>query len=316
MNSNTSVADRKLPPSYSETWNECFAGECLRNIRSAPNAEEGLRWLLEHLGKSLTCDRVYVFEHIRNTYEWCAPGVPSGIEQLPYVVKKDLSPWYERLKGGGNIIEPDVEALGESNPVVYAFLQAQQIRTIVLSPMLVQGKLVGLLGADNPPPGRMQNISILFDVLAHFVCSLVGQRELTRLRDEQSRLQNPQQAVTGKTVLLVDDSRELLRLNKRVLCAEGYETLCAATIKEARAALLSRKPDAIILDIDLPDGSGLAFCRELRKSSSIPVIFLTAHSDAETAREGGMAGGCTFLTKPYQLEDLQNAVAAAVERSG
>ena len=54
----------------------------------------------------MECERVYVFEemdrqHIRNTYEWCEKGISSGIEQLPYVAKKDLFPWYGQLSGGG-----------------------------------------------------------------------------------------------------------------------------------------------------------------------------------------------------------------------
>ena len=67
------------------------------------------------------------------------------------------------------------------------------------------------------------------------------------------------------------------------------------------------------MDIDLSDGNGLCFCRELRSRADIPVVFLTAHSDARTVREGIEAGGCAVLTKPYQMEDLRNAVANAVE---
>ena len=98
-------------PHYQESAarNEQFVGECLKKIRAAPDAEEGLRRLLRFLGERLECDRVYVFEemdrqHIRNTYEWCTPGISSGIEELPYVAKKDLLPWYGQLTAGENII--------------------------------------------------------------------------------------------------------------------------------------------------------------------------------------------------------------------
>ena len=71
-------------------YNEQFVGECLKKIRKAPDAEEGLNQLLRFLGERLECDRVYVFEemdrqHIHNTYEWCRSHVSSGIQELPYV---------------------------------------------------------------------------------------------------------------------------------------------------------------------------------------------------------------------------------------
>lgn len=324
MEWNTSVAGRgqRLRHQEDAVRNERFVGECLKKIRAAENAEEGLRQLLRFLGERLECDRVYVFEemdrqHLCNTYEWCREGVSSGIAELPYVTKKDLFPWYGRLAEGGNIIEPDVESLRQSDPLIYELLQIQQIRTIVLSPLMAQGRIVGLFGADNPPPEKMEHISVLFDVLAYFVCSLVSQRELQKLREARDALQRPKATATprymGKTVLLVDDSLELLKCNERVLRPEGYTIQTAKTIHEAGDILEQGKPDAIVMDIDLPDGNGLDFCRELRGRTDIPVVFLTARSDEQTAREGVAAGGCAFLTKPYQLEELREAVARAVE---
>ena len=264
-------------------YNEQFVGECLKKIRKAPDAEEGLNQLLRFLGERLECDRVYVFEemdrqHIHNTYEWCRSHVSSGIQELPYVAKKDLYPWYERL---------------------------------------ADGKIHGLLGADNPPPEKMEHISILFEVLAYFVCSLVGQRDLLMLRKLRADRQKPNPELSGhngKTILLVDDSRELLYLNERILRPQGYTILSAGTLREAGRVLEEVTPDVIVLDIDLPDGSGLAFCRERCSRADIPVVFLTAHSDAQTAKEGMEAGGFAFLTKPYDVEELQRAVTDAMDR--
>lgn len=302
--------------------NEKLAGECLKIIRSAPDAEKALRKLLQYLGESLSCDRVYVFEemdrhHMSNTYEWCAPGVASGIDRLPYVAKKDLHPWYGRLEAGETIIQPVVEDIQRSDPFIHDILSAQDIRSIVLSPLLSQGRLHGLLGVDNPPPEELEHISVLFDVLAYFVCSLVDQRELTKLRSE--RLAPPRSSqppkFTGKTLLLVDDSPELLRVNKKVLRPEGYNILTAATVREAHDILKLHRPDAVILDIDLPDSDGVSFCRELRRSLDVPVIFLTAHTEAKIWKAAREAGGDAVLTKPYDLEELRSAVAAAVAAS-
>lgn len=312
----------RVPHQEGAARNERFVAECLKKIRAAPDAEEGLGRLLQYLGESLECDRVYVFEeidrqHIHNTYEWCREGIPSGIEQLPYVPKKDLLPWYTQLTEGRNIIEPNVGHLCWSEPLLGAILQQQNIHSIILSPLLSQRKIIGLLGADNPPPEKMEHISVLFDVLSYFVSSLVSQRELKKLRDARDARQKPKPTVpprhAGKTILLVDDSRELLKCNERVLRPDGYAIRSAGTIHEARKQLEQERPDAIVMDIDLPDGSGLDFCRKLRKDTDIPVVFLTARSDAQTAREGIAAGGCAFLTKPYQLEKLREAVGDAVE---
>lgn len=319
-NKNISAPPPLLRRQEGAEGNERFVAACMERLSSVPDPEEGLRMLLAFLGEGLACDRVYVFEemdrqHIRNTYEWCAQGVSSGISQLPYLAKKDLSPWYERLAGGGNIIEPKVETLRQRDPLIYGFLQPQGIRSIILSPLIAQGAVCGLLGADNPPPEQLAHISVLFDVLAHFVVSQISQRDLSRLRDGPPAPQRPRAEArhTGKTILLVDDSPELLRINERVLRPEGYSLLSAGTLQEARTILDKTKPDAIVMDIDLPDGSGLDFCRTLRTKAAIPVVFLTARSDARTVREAMAAGGGAFLTKPYRLEDLREAVAAAAD---
>lgn len=302
---------------YMAARNEQFVEQCLKQINNATDAEEGLRQLLQFLGETLQCERVYVFEemdrqHIQNTYEWCKTGIPSGIQQLPYLAKRDLLPWYQDLTNGQTIIEQNVGSLKNSNDLIYDILRQQQIHSIVLSPLLAQGEMVGLLGADNPPPENMEHISILFSILAYFVSSLVNQRELSKLREAKMihhKTSGPKKQI-GKSVLIIDDSIELLKLNKRVLRQQGYQILTAGTLKESRAILSQSKPDAIVLDIDLPDGNGIDFCRELQ--GSVPVVFLTARCDEKIAREGMHAGGCAFLTKPYQLEELQEAVAKAV----
>lgn len=200
-------------------------------------------------------------------------------------------------------------------------LQQQNIHSIILSPLFFREDMVGLLGADNPPPEKMENISILFDVLAYFVSSLVSERELQKLREAQNVQCQMTGAVsqpryTGKTLLLVDDSKELLKCNERVLRPDGYTIYSAGTIYETKEILDKVKPDVMVMDIDLPDGNGLDFCRELRQSTGIPVVFLTAHSEVQMVRKGMEVGGCAFLTKPYQLEELQGAVADAVEGKG
>lgn len=294
--------------------NERFVEQCLKKINNEKDVEIGLRNLLQYLGETLQCDRVYVFEnmdrqHIRNTYEWCKEGTPSGIQQLPYVAKKDLFTWYEALSLGDNIIEANVESLKESEPYIYEILTQQHIHSIILSPLINQGEVVGLFGADNPPAENITHISVVLSVLAYFIFSLVNQRELKKLREQKDlAFMNHQQSTKQikNTVLLLDDSMAILKLNERVLRTMGFQILTANNIQRAKEQIQKHQPDMIIMDIDLPDGNGIDFCRELE--GSIPVIFLTARSDEQVARIGLQAGGSAFLTKPYQIEEFQQAV--------
>mgnify|MGYP002230049608 CR=1 FL=1 len=121
---------------------------------------------------------------------------------------------------------------------------------------------------------------------------------LRKLRADSQKPNPELSGHNGKTILLVDDSRELLYLNERILRPQGYTILSAGTLREAGRVLEEVTPDVIVLDIDLPDGSGLAFCRERCSRADIPVVFLTAHSDAQTAKEGWRQEALHFSQSP------------------
>ncbi|MBS6642305.1 MAG: response regulator transcription factor [Clostridiaceae bacterium] len=107
-----------------------------------------------------------------------------------------------------------------------------------------------------------------------------------------------------KTVLLVEDNRDLNYINSRALRLSGYQVLTALTVAKAREHLAQFKPDAIILDILLPDGNGVDFCREIREQTAAPILFLTSVSGVDKALEGIRAGGDDYITKPFHIELL------------
>lgn len=111
-------------------------------------------------------------------------------------------------------------------------------------------------------------------------------------------------------ILLVEDDPNILRTNRRILGREGFEVLCAASLHEAWALLAEAKPDALVLDIRLPDGSGLAFCEEIRPTTSAPVLFLTALDEKSEIIEGLVAGGNDYITKPYDVDEFLARVKA------
>ena len=102
-------------------------------------------------------------------------------------------------------------------------------------------------------------------------------------------------------LLLVEDDPNIQETNKRMLTRRGYAIKQANTIAGARAIMAEGMPRAIVLDIGLPDGSGLVLLQEMRKTSNVPVFMLTAMGADEDIIKGLTAGGDDYLPKPYDL---------------
>lgn len=115
-------------------------------------------------------------------------------------------------------------------------------------------------------------------------------------------------------ILLVEDDGEILEENRRRLEAEGYRVSAASGLTEARRAVQEAPPDLAVLDIMLPDGSGLDLCRELRAATPVPVLFLTSLADRKQVVDGLRAGGDDYLPKPYHLDELLARVEALLRR--
>lgn len=121
----------------------------------------------------------------------------------------------------------------------------------------------------------------------------------------------------GKRLLLVEDNQKIMSGNRRMLQWEGYEIDAALTLEEARTLLAANLPDAIVLDIMLPDGNGLDFMRELRESeyAGIPVLLLTGLTTQGDIVRGLAEGGDDYLTKPYDFPVLLARIEALLRRS-
>jgi len=117
------------------------------------------------------------------------------------------------------------------------------------------------------------------------------------------------------SILLVEDNEYILRGNERMLRRRGYDTIAAMSIGEAREKLARTSPDIIVLDIMLPDGSGLDLMRELRQASDIPVLLLTGLSTPDDIVRGLESGGDDYLTKPYDFEVLLARIEALLRRA-
>ncbi|MDR0273077.1 MAG: response regulator transcription factor [Clostridiales bacterium] len=121
-------------------------------------------------------------------------------------------------------------------------------------------------------------------------------------------------ANNSKTILLVEDNEQLNDINCRALKREGYNVLSALNVAQARDFFAKSNPDAIILDIMLPDGSGVEFCREIRERTAAPILFLTSVNGHEQTLKGLAAGGDDYLNKPFDLNILTAKVSAFLRR--
>ncbi|MCL2223963.1 MAG: response regulator transcription factor [Defluviitaleaceae bacterium] len=115
------------------------------------------------------------------------------------------------------------------------------------------------------------------------------------------------------TVLLVEDNKKILEANRWILQERGHTVLCAETLAEARAVLASKTPDIAVFDIMLPDGDGITFLPEFRKTCNIPVLFLTSLTSQEEVIQGLRAGSNDYITKPYKIDEFCARVEAAMQ---
>ena len=116
-------------------------------------------------------------------------------------------------------------------------------------------------------------------------------------------------------VLVVDDEPQFLRALATNLRGAGYEVETAATAAEALSAAALHPPDAVVLDLLLPDGNGRDVCRELRTWSDAPIVVVSAVGDENEKIAALDAGADDYVTKPFGMDELLARLRAAVRRA-
>ncbi|MHC1694126.1 MAG: response regulator transcription factor [Eubacteriales bacterium] len=118
-----------------------------------------------------------------------------------------------------------------------------------------------------------------------------------------------------KTILIIEDDENLSRGITFALQKDGYTVLCTGNLRDGTALFHNGGISLIILDIGLPDGSGIQFCKDIRERSTVPVIMLTAR-DLETDEVSGLlAGADDYITKPFSLSVLRVRVETVLRRT-
>ncbi len=118
-------------------------------------------------------------------------------------------------------------------------------------------------------------------------------------------------------LLVVDDDRALRDTLSRALRLSGYDVRLAENGSDALAEVASGVPDAVILDIGLPDIDGLDVCRMLRRDGNrLPILMLTARDAVSDRIDGLDAGADDYLVKPFDIDELKARLRALLRRSG
>ncbi|MBQ7794627.1 MAG: response regulator transcription factor [Clostridia bacterium] len=116
-------------------------------------------------------------------------------------------------------------------------------------------------------------------------------------------------------ILIVDDESNIVELIRLYLEKEGFQTTIARDGNEALSRFRTENPDLIILDIMIPEPDGWQVCREIRRSSNVPIIMLTAKSETFDKVLGLELGADDYLTKPFEAKELVARVKAVLRRS-
>lgn len=117
-----------------------------------------------------------------------------------------------------------------------------------------------------------------------------------------------------QNIFVIEDDRELNEGICYALEKEGYNTIKAYSLKEARDLYLKEKVDLALLDVNLPDGEGFSFCRWIKGQCDIPVLFLTARDLEEDALMGYELGAEDYITKPFSMKILKQKIKVALKR--
>ena len=116
-------------------------------------------------------------------------------------------------------------------------------------------------------------------------------------------------------ILIVDDDKNISELLRLSLVKEGYETILAFDGEEALAVFGEERPDLVLLDVMMPKLDGWQVCREIRRSSSVPVIMLTAKGETFDKVVGFDLGADDYIVKPFDAKEVLMRIKAVLRRS-
>ncbi len=115
-------------------------------------------------------------------------------------------------------------------------------------------------------------------------------------------------------ILLIEDDRDIQSINSFFLHSKGHDVTCAYSCAEGFEKVQSYVPDCIVLDVNLPDGTGLELCPRLRTVTDSPIIFLSCMDTEDDKIAGLLTGGDDYMTKPYSVKELEARIQVAMRK--
>ena len=109
-----------------------------------------------------------------------------------------------------------------------------------------------------------------------------------------------------KKILVVDDDQDVLYLTQHILTSRGYEVYIESTGLKVPELVMNYSPDLILLDVLLPEKSGVEICKKLKQRYTVPVILISAHSEHRESLKVSKADA--FISKPFDTEQLINTI--------
>lgn len=121
--------------------------------------------------------------------------------------------------------------------------------------------------------------------------------------------------IMRKKILVVEDDAKIVNIVTKTLKKNGFSSVSAETTSKARSILQTEAIDLILLDINLPDGDGVDFTREVRKSLETPIIFVSGRTDVYDTIIGLEIGGDDFVKKPFEPRELIARIHSVLRRT-
>ncbi len=116
-------------------------------------------------------------------------------------------------------------------------------------------------------------------------------------------------------LLLIDDDDEVLTINKKYLCREGFQVYTTSNPVQGIQLVKELQPDCILLDIMMPGMDGFELCSSIRRFSSIPIIFLSGKTSENDKITGLLTGADDYIVKPYSLRELKVRIDVLLRRA-
>lgn len=168
---------------------EQMVTDCIGVLYRSKDIKKAIDIVLEKLGQFLDADRSYIFyivgEKMCNEYEWCAKEIEPQKDKLQDIPLSTIERWIPKFDNKECIIITNLEDIKNDSVEEYEILKDQAVSSLVVSPLEQDGKLIGYLGVDNPPPDKLMNIATLLQTVCYFLLlanhQAENEQELSRL---------------------------------------------------------------------------------------------------------------------------------------